>query len=78
MIPTPTKLVVAVQLANERSAILGGLVSQCGNECFDQVPAGIAERFGSAEISRIALHQTRVEFIFPDKQAELVPQPRVA
>ena len=57
---TLPKLVVAVQLANQRSAILGTFVRQCGNEGFDQVTAGVAERFGLAEISRIGFHEGRM------------------
>jgi hypothetical protein len=60
------KLVVAVQLANERSAILAGFFGQRGNEAFDEVSAGVAERFSSAEISCIAFHQGGIEFVFPD------------
>jgi hypothetical protein len=71
------KLVVAVQLANERGTILGGFVSQYGNEGFDQVSAGVAKSFGSAEISRIAFHEGGIEFVFANQEAELVPQPGV-
>jgi hypothetical protein len=55
------------QLANQRGPILGGLFIQRGNEGFNQVSAGIAERFGSAEISRIAFHEDRIEFVFADQ-----------
>jgi hypothetical protein len=51
------KLVVTVQFANQCGPILGGLFSQRGNEGFDQVTAGVAERFSSAEVGRVALHE---------------------
>ena len=44
------------------------------NEGFDEVTAGIAERFGSAEISRIAFHEGGIEFVFSDQEAEFVAE----
>ena len=55
--------------------ILGGSFGQCGNEGFDQVSAGITERFGSAEVGRIAFHEAGIEFVFADQQAESVAEP---
>ena len=58
------KLVVAVQLANERGPILGGFFSERGNKDLDQVSAGIAQCFGPAEVRRIAFHEGGIEFVF--------------
>ena len=72
------RLVVAVQLANQCGAILGSFVRHCGNEGFDQISAGIAESFGSAEISCVALHERGIEFVLSNQQAELVAKSGLA
>jgi len=69
---------VAVQLAEEPFAILGGPISEIVDERLDQVSTRVPKYFGPAEICGIAFYERGIELVFADQQAEAVAETRLA
>ena len=49
-----------------------------GDEGLNQIPSGAGEGLCAAEISRISLHECRIEVVLTNQKAQLVTQPRLA
>ena len=45
------------------------------NEGFDQISAGVFDRFGAAEVRSVRLDQIRIELILANQQAKLIAEP---
>ncbi len=47
------------------------------NEGFDQISAGILDRFGTAEMGSVSFDQIGIEVVLADQEAELIAEPRM-
>src|ERR1017187_3284178 len=63
---------VAVELAEQRAAVLLGRVGKLLNERFDLLTGGVFEGFGTAEVDGVGFHQLGIEFVLADDLAEPV------
>jgi hypothetical protein len=65
----------AIEFAKQACAIASGPFGEVGDEGLDQIPAGFAEFLGAAEISGIALYESRIELMLADQKAQSISQP---
>ena len=69
---------VGIQFADESVSIILRRGCKLGDERFDQIAAGIFERFRAAEIGGVGLHERWIEIVLTNQQAQLVTQSRLA
>jgi hypothetical protein len=68
----------ASEFAEQFRAIPSGPFGEVGNEGLDQIPAGLAEFLGAAEISGIPLDQAGIKLVLTDQKTESVPKTGLA
>ena len=49
-----------------------------GDEGRDQIPGGAGEGLRAAEVSRISLHECRIEIVLTNQKAQLIAEPWLA
>ncbi|MHB8617595.1 MAG: hypothetical protein ACYC93_16180 [Candidatus Acidiferrales bacterium] len=59
-------------------AILKGPFGEVVDEGLDHVAAGSSQLFSFAELGGIAFHETGIELVLADQQAETIAKPRLA
>jgi hypothetical protein len=69
---------IAIELADQSVAILGGALGQIVNEGFDLISVGIPQGRGSAVVGGIGLHEASIESVLADQQTEAVAEARLA
>ena len=72
-----SRLGIAVEVTEKGFAIVRGSFGQVVDEGFDLLSTGIAEGGGSAVVSGIGLHETGVEPMLADQEAETVAETRL-
>jgi hypothetical protein len=68
---------IAIELADESVAIFRGAHCQIVDEGFDLITAGISESGGSAVVGSIGLHESSIELMLTDEQAQAVAEARL-
>ncbi len=67
-----------MQLAEEARAIFGRALCEVIYEPFDLIPARVSKCGSPAVVGGIGLHESGVELVLADQQAEAIPQTRLA
>jgi hypothetical protein len=65
---------IGVEFADQGVSIFVCCLCELRDEGFNQIPAGLFEGFGAAEVCGIGLHECGVEIELSNQKAELVPQ----
>ena len=68
---------IAIELAEQRITVPSCPIGEVRDERLDLSLAGVAERWGTAIISGIGLHEAGIEPVLADQQAELVAEARL-
>src|SRR5579872_2088700 len=63
---------IAIELAEQGVAIAFGPFGEVGDEAFDLLAGGLAERLHATEISGVGLDQSRIELVLANKVAEAI------
>ncbi len=75
---TSAGLRIGIEFADQAVAVFFRRGREVGDEGFDQIPAGVFEGFGAAEVGGISLDESRIEVVLADQKAELVAEPWLA
>ena len=69
---------VAVELADEPVAILGGALGQIVDKGFDLLSTGLPKCGSSAVIGRIRLYEASIKLVLANQEAESIAEARLA
>ena len=69
---------IRIEFAEESGAVFFCRLCKLRDEGLDQVTAGAAEGFRTAEICCVRLYEIRVEVVLADEKAELISEPGLA
>jgi hypothetical protein len=67
-----------IELADETIPVFFRRCRQVGDEGLDQVPAGLPDGLGTAEVRGVGLHEVGIEVVLADQEAEPVAETRLA
>jgi hypothetical protein len=69
---------IAIELADQPVAIFRGAHGQIVNEVFDLLSAGLSQGGSSTVVSGVGFHESSIEVVLADQQAEAVAETRLA